>query len=93
MANVIRIWKDEFDRLPDYSRSNPTGVCDFKTWKRGHPDYPDSWIICQYQPLYSDPTCVRVMVFDIVFLQGPRRGNERLRFKIECTTKEIRSWR
>jgi hypothetical protein len=34
MTGEIRIWKDELDRLSEYSWTLPTGFRDGKTWKR-----------------------------------------------------------
>jgi hypothetical protein len=91
MAFTMRIWLDELDRLDDYSHSFPTGQCRWKTWKRRK--FPDmlEWAICQYGE--SRNGYIKIHYFNVVLLQGPRRANEPMRFKTECTPEEVRSWR
>lgn len=85
----IRIWKDELERLSEYSTSVPTGACTGKTWKRRKSVVTDEWFVCQCGTRYADGT-IGVHYFDVVLLQGPRRGNEPLRFKTQCTREELR---
>lgn len=79
MAKVIRIWADELERLPEYSLTYPTGVCNGKTWKiRGH---KGEWSVGQYREING---VMWVMFFRVVLLSGPRRVDERFRFRMSC---------
>lgn len=89
-SGTIRIWMDELERIPEYSSSYPTGVCPGKTWKRrseGSEDCP--FIIGQYVLMKSGSAIVRKCWFRVKLLQGPRLGNDTLRFKIRCTKEDF----
>ena len=46
---TIVLTKIEFDQLPTYSCSIPTGTTIGKRWKRGAPYInPDTWYLCEY---------------------------------------------
>jgi hypothetical protein len=91
MAWVMRVWLDELERLPEYSYSIPTGKCAGKTWKSAWDVSELGWRICQYG--FPAKDTLMICRFHVVLLQGPRRGNERLRFKTECTKEEVATWR
>jgi hypothetical protein len=88
LKGTIRIWLDEFERLPEYSVTIPTGVCPGKTWRKREPYATETaetvWWIGQYVEVPSDLRVCAIRWFEVVLLQGPRRGNEPLRFKTRC---------
>lgn len=43
---TIKLTQEEFDKLPNYSFSNPTGVVIGKKWKR---ERNDGWYHCEYE--------------------------------------------
>jgi hypothetical protein len=45
--DITLLTQKEFDALPEYSRSNPTGTTVGKKWKR---KVKDSWYLCEYIP-------------------------------------------
>lgn len=79
---TMRLWADELDSLPEYSRSMPTGTCLHKCWKRKI--YDDIWIVGCYG--FPDERGFLNMWFNVVLLQGPRR-RERSRLKTACCVK------
>ena len=83
--NVMRVWLDELDRLPEYSHSIPTGQCRWKAWK-AKDCKTGEFFIRQYGDTYllNGKEYIKIHAFEIVLLQGPRKGNERLRFKVSC---------
>lgn len=56
----FRITQEEWDALPEYSISRPTGVTDGKLWKAHRIESPnglwmDCWILCEFK-IYSEAT-------------------------------------
>lgn len=90
---IMRLWLDELARLPEYSTTMPTSVCAWKTWKartwqQGDVVSPTGpFVVRQYgESFFRDGKArCRNLQFEVVLLQGPRRGNEALRFKTACT--------
>ena len=44
--NLTHLSQTEFDKLPEYSMSVPTGTTIGKRWKHQDPD--GTWMICEY---------------------------------------------
>lgn len=101
MPHVMRIWLDELERLPEYSCSKPSGECPGKTWRRNTLAYAglpgptrfEHWLIGQYAAVQGAPDEIYTFWFRVDLLQGPRRRNEELRFKVECASGELRALR
>lgn len=72
--NVIRIWLDEFLR---------------RNLNFGSSAEPD-WRIRGYQRVQDKPGYFYTRWFEVELLQGPRRGNEKLRFKTDCSRTELK---
>lgn len=53
---TIELTDAEFEALPEYSCSIPTGVIIGKRWKRGEPfATPTRWYVGEYAPHPTDP--------------------------------------
>ena len=88
----IRLWLDELERLPEYSRSKPSGVCPFKAWRRRERTASgEVWLVGMYVPIQDTTSELYTMYFDVQLLEGPRRDGEPLRLKVQCTRGELRS--
>lgn len=82
MAGTIILTKKEFDALPEYSCSLPTGTTIGKKWKKNiHAFDPrchdprtgntiDDWYLCEYVE-HSDPTKVGIVYKHIVGILHP----------------------
>ena len=72
--NVVRIWLDELNRLPEYSCSLPTGTYPGKQWRRCHFGTGEWYIGTYGEP--TDKDTIPIYWHHVVLLQGPRRGSE-----------------
>lgn len=60
MEEVVHLTQEEFDALPEYSCTIPTGVVIGKQWKRGYPySQPYEWWLCEYVDA-ADPKMVGI---------------------------------
>jgi hypothetical protein len=68
-ATHIILTRRQFNRLPDYSCSLPTGVVPGKTWRRRvQYDNPESrWVIGRYDA--TSPTHCRVVWRELLFVE------------------------
>ncbi len=66
--NTITLTEAEFDALPDYSCTIPTGVIIGKRWKRGEPfGRPTRWFMGEYREYVPpDPEKVRIAWSEII---------------------------
>jgi hypothetical protein len=62
---IIGLSRKEFDALPEYSFSNPTGVIIGKQWKRKS---EDRWFLCEYV-LSDDPEYALTKINLIIVLE------------------------
>jgi hypothetical protein len=62
---TIGLSRKEFDALPEYSFSNPTGTIIGKRWKRRS---EDRWFFCEYTRS-NDPEYVLVKIKAIIILE------------------------
>lgn len=65
--NLIRLYGFEFDSMPEYLRSLPTGTTLWKMWKRFN---GKRWIVGQYVP-HVNPNKIGIRWFEIMFRSGP----------------------
>lgn len=55
--DVVELTQEEFDALPEYSTTIPTGKTIGKQWKRQlyYGQYREQWVRCEYVPDEEDP--------------------------------------
>lgn len=86
----MRLWLPDLMRLPEYSTTLPTGMCDGKTWRCAARFILDGvhdsgWVVFQYHDLPGRPHLIGIRGFHVTLRQGPLRGDERPQlFKVSC---------
>jgi len=63
---TIGLSRKEFDALPEYSLSNPTGVIIGKQWKRKS---EDKWFLCEYVHAPGDRYHALIKIKSIIILE------------------------
>ena len=76
LSRTVRLTRREFDELPEYSASVPTGTTIGKRWKRrvGPHEGPPTWQMGEYQE-DSDPDKVRIAWSTIVLAPLAGQGS------------------
>lgn len=71
--DYIALTQEAFNKLMEYSTTNPTGTTIGKQWKRHKGG--DEWLMCEYIP-HSDPNLVGISYKKIVIREAGLKPHE-----------------